>query len=399
MRDLITKLTTGFILVFITILTVLYSEGWRVNHITNLTQHNSSNPSLVKTGMLAVRSIPEAAKVFLDNEPETATDDTITSLTPGQYKLRIEKDGYEPWEKEVEVFPELVTDITAVLILQSPKLEPLTNVDVKAFTISNTQNNIAFLSKNTAKPGIWILPLNKSSINFFSNESYLLMPDTAAATPSLGESLSWSPNDKEMLVKMNEKGYLLYQTTDLNSPNTTAQSINDITTTNDKWNQYWETNFLENKLPVLVSQNISDEFIANIQSTKGNWSPDGEKFFMAMPNKENSAATKLMVYNSETPLPVGEKRVYETLSNIDLNSTNLYWYSDSYHLIMVEKDKARPNYYVISLIRIDGSNKTVIYTGNLASNQAYPTPGGDKIIVLTSLKENTPTNLYSISIR
>ncbi len=398
MKDLVTNLTTGFILVFITMLTVLYSEGWRINNFIREST-DQSNSVVTRTGMLAVRSIPEGAKVFLNDEASTATDDTITSLTPGKYKLRIERAGFETWSKEVEVFPELVTDITAVLILQSPKLEPLTNVDVKAFSISATQNNIAFITKNIEKPGIWILPLNRNTINLFNNESYLFIPDTATNTPSLGDSIHWSPDDKEMAVRMNEKGYLLYQTNDLNNPSIRPTVLNDMTANEEKWHAYWKLNFLENKKNILQRQNINDYFINKLESTRGNWSPDGEKFFILDDDPQAEGKHKVVVYNSEIPVPVGEKRVYETLNQIDTSNTKIYWYTDSYHLILVEKDTERENYYTISLVRIDGSNRTVIYTGNLASDQAYPTPGGDKIIVLTSLKENTSTNLYSISIR
>lgn len=101
----------------------------------------------------------------------------------------------------------------------------------------------------------------------------------------------------------------------------------------------------------------------------------------------------------EDPLPVGEKRIYNTYSIDTSNNTFISWYTDSYHLIMVTEDVNKKGYYTISLIRIDGTNKTVIYSGLLASNQAYSTPSGDKIIVLTSLKEGASNNLYAIAIR
>src|SRR5690606_31694130 len=118
------------------------------------------------------------------------------------YTIKLEREGFESWEKEVEVFPELVTDITAVLVLQSPRLEPLTNTDVKSFGLSTNQNNIAFLTKNHREPGIWILPLTGSPLNIFRNNTKLLIADTTQFAPSLGENVWWSPDDTELLVQM-----------------------------------------------------------------------------------------------------------------------------------------------------------------------------------------------------
>ena len=396
MKDLISKLISGFILVFITVLTVMYSEGWRINPST--TNSEGVKNTLVKTGMLAVRSIPEGAKVYINDELITATDDTISALKPEKYKLKLIREGFEPWVKEVEVYPELVTDITAVLILQSPRLEPLTGSDVKAFNISNNQNSIAFTTKNQSNPGIWLLPLSQTGMNLFRNEAYSLVQDTALQAPSLADQLTWSPDDTEILVKMNEKGYLLYTLTGTNKP-TEATTIADPSEVQSRWNEYWKTNFLQEITPTLTEQKIPQNLFAKLNDTYGKWSPDNKKFYTIEQSENEPKTSSLVVYNSEIPIPVGEKRLYTTLNNIDPINTKIYWYSDSYHLILVEKVIDRQDYYIVSLIRIDGTNKTTIYTGNLASNEAYSTPGGDKIIVLTSLKENTPNNLYSISIR
>ena len=112
--------------------------------------------------MIAVRSIPDGAKIYIDEKLITATDDTTTNLIPNKYVLKVEKEGYETWKKEVNVYSDLVTDITAVLILQSPKLEPLTNIDVSTFALSNSKNNIIFTSANPTQPGLWLLPLKRT---------------------------------------------------------------------------------------------------------------------------------------------------------------------------------------------------------------------------------------------
>ena len=395
MKYLVSKLTTGFILIFITLITVLYSEGWRLNILNPFEQTNPEDikkETITKTGMIAVRSIPDGAKVFLNDEPVTATGDTITNLEPNKYSLKVSKEGYEVWEKEITVYSDLVTDITAVLVLQSPKLEPLTSLDVNTFALSNNQNNIAFTSSNENQPGLWLLPLNRSGINLFRNESEILIEDETGNLPSQATSISWTIDDKNLILQNENEERTNYEISNDRIISTTNINEEAFLELKEDKMSIWSEEFLSNKIEIIQEQNPPTYIVDSIPESMGNWSPDDEKFFTVRDEK-------LTVYNSESPLPVGEKRVYETIKNFNDQKTSVYWYSDSYHLIMVEEDESTPNYYTISLIRIDGSNKTAIYSGILASNKAYPNPSGDRIIVLTSLKENTPTNLYSIGLR
>ncbi|OGC52004.1 hypothetical protein A2982_00080 [candidate division WWE3 bacterium RIFCSPLOWO2_01_FULL_39_13] len=398
MKNIVALALTISSIFILTLAVVLYGDGWRID-FSGKTQTNTK-PELVKTGMLAIRSIPDGAKVYVNEKLITATDDTISSLRPSTYTIEVKKEGFEPWKKEVKVFPELVTDITAVLVLQSPRLEPLTNTDVKAFSLSSNQNDIAFLTSNHEEPGIWILPLANSPLGVFRNNTRLLIEDTAFATPSIGEQIWWSPNDKEILIKMNEKGYLLYTLPAQNTTKLVPLSVTNVQSTLARWETSWRENFLQPKIELISkSQQISKDTMNALENQDTFWSPDEDKFFYLSNNSEDSSKYDITVYNAEDPLPVAEQRVYHPLQIDDPEKTKVYWYSDSYHLITVDPVPGRDKYYTVSLIRIDGSNQTPIYTGTLESDQAYTTPSGDKIVVITSLKDNSKPNLYAIVIR
>ncbi len=437
---------TLIILLSITTLTILYSEGWRIR-LPNTSEDGTSSverPKIQKTGMIAIRSIPEGAKVYINDKAVTATDDTITSLSPGKYRIVVKKEGFETWSKEIEVFPELVTDITAILVLQSPKLEPLTNTDVTAYDMAHNYNELAYITKSRENPGIWKLSLAGTPINLLKNNSEPLIKDNEYASPSLGENLWWSPDDKELLVKMNDNGYLLYKI-DNNSKNNIPESITDVDKTLNQWASDYETDFLNKKIESVTSDAGFPEWLKDdLDKYQSEWSPDENKFYIIKDDKylrHSYAKTKstdqgdtsendntnskesnppqkpsttntnqksdknidnqlnVIVYNSENPLPVGEKELTFPVKIDDVERTHIFWYSDSYHLIVVTQDPKISNYYTIELVRIDGTNRTTIYSGLLASYKAYPTPSGDKIIVLTSLKDDSPTNLYGISIR
>lgn len=117
----------GYLETFLTIVVLgglttilyLYTSGYRLN--------NNKDKGVIdinKTGMISVKSLPTGASVSLDDELRTATDDTVSGIKPGIHALKIVKKGFVDWTKNIEVFEQLVTDITAVLISQSPRLEP-----------------------------------------------------------------------------------------------------------------------------------------------------------------------------------------------------------------------------------------------------------------------------------
>lgn len=69
--------------------------GWRINKDFTVEQK----------GLLSVRSIPESASVIIDGELQHQTTNMSKMLSEGKHKVRLEKDGYESWEKDFEVTP------------------------------------------------------------------------------------------------------------------------------------------------------------------------------------------------------------------------------------------------------------------------------------------------------
>jgi len=369
------------LLLLLTWATILYAKGYRVD----LAQ---KEVKVTQTGMLYVRSNPEGAKVYLNGKAVTATNSTISSLAPSKYTVRVTKEGFDPWEKEVEVFNELVTDITALLISKSPRLEPITNYGVSTFAMSHDGTKIAYTTKNSKNPGVWLLPLSGgSNISIFGGNRNLLVEDTPTIAYSLGKEIYWSPDDKELLAKLGDDKYYLVSASGGSFPN---NILVEATSSAQPTFSFWEIGRGE-KLKKYVEDLKLDEPTAVLALDSNTlWSPDYKKFLTSQKVDDNVI---YKVYNFEEPLPVGEKREYTSI--VANKDTDLYvsWYTDSFHLVMVEDSST------VYIVRIDGTNKTEIFTGNLASNKAYATPAGDKIIILASFKQNVPSDLYTVSIR
>lgn len=374
---------TVVIIIGITTALFLYTSGYR------LSKGKEKPIDVSKTGMIGAKSIPDGASVYLDEKLVTATNDTISSLKPGIHDLKIIKKGFVEWQKKVEVYEQLVTDITAVLVSQSPRLEPLTNTGARIPTISHTLSKLAYFSNDDEKPGIWIIPLSGgNSLNIFRSNSTIAIQDTRFTKYSSGKSIEWSPDEKSLLVESENGAFYLI---DLDT--NTAQT----TTTPDLTRQTWAETLLRKRTDLIDKLEISDEIKQLALSPKTVWSPDDKKFLYTL---QNGDQLEYRVYNMEKPLPIGEKA--ETMvftTNVNDKQPKISWYADSFHFVMVEGDVEKDQKGIISLIRIDGSNKIEIYNNTLFSDTVYSVPGGDKMIIVTSYKSAGQTNLYTVAIR
>src|SRR3989344_4799127 len=127
------------LLILITTGIFLYAQGYRLDF---------RQRTLTATGIILAKSLPEGAQVYLDGELTTATNSTLSGVKPGTYQVKIERDGYFPWEKNIEVKAGLVTEIIALLPPLSPSLTAVTQEGARLVTSAPSGVKAAFLSKN-----------------------------------------------------------------------------------------------------------------------------------------------------------------------------------------------------------------------------------------------------------
>lgn len=326
--------------------------------------------------------------MYVDGKLITATNGTIAGLIPGEHALKIAKKGFVDWQKKVEVFPELVTDITAILVSQTPRLEPLTNTGAKHPSISPSLSKLAYFSKDEETPGVWIIPLTNDGLSIFRSTPFAVLEDSRITKYSEGMAIHWSPDEKELLVEgSNGVFYLADLATN------TAKTVTDVAAIQNEW----EKTLMKKRSDFIEKLDIPEDIKEKAISQQATWAPDGKKFLYTETIGTN---IQYKIYNMEKPLPVGENVESTALVTAQTSpQPGITWYSDSYHLILTEKNPQNENVMTISLLRIDGTNKTEVYNNTLYSNVVYSSPGGDKLIVLTSFKSGEQTDLYTIGIR
>lgn len=369
-KQIVTILVPPALLIATTIV-IFFGKGYVVN---------LNGRTVEKTGMLVVKSQPDGAKIFIDGEWKSASPYTFSNLRPKSYLLRVEKEGFSTWEKQVNVYPELVTDMTAVLVSMTPKLEPLTIGGASHPTYNETTRTIAYTTTQN-KPGIWILPIGRPlPITLFQATPTLVMPDNEKTKYSGAEELTWSPTGDELLVKIKSNDYRLINVSQ-------SQELEKLTTPT-KTVAAWEAEKIKKRLAFLEKQVITPELAQTATASATVWSVDDRKF-MYVGRSNNTPA--LLIHNMERPIPIDEKTDYATIQPYN-NLTVPIWYPDSYHLILREGNS-------LYLMRIDGTNKTEIYSGAMEGDALFVAPDGTKVIISASFKKDAPPELYAVSLR
>jgi len=158
------------------------------------------NGQLKGTGLLVANSFPTGAQVYIDGKLTTATDDTL-NLPPGEYRVKIQKDGFLPWEKSLKLEEELVTQTNARLFPAVPELKPLTFSGALNPIPSPDGNKIIYTVASAsaqAKNGLWLQELANRPLNLSRGPRQLAT--TSPSFPFEKAQLVWSPDSSQVLA-------------------------------------------------------------------------------------------------------------------------------------------------------------------------------------------------------
>ncbi len=394
------------LLILTTTMVVLYGRGYRLGF-------QKSGPQLSKTGILQVKSLPTGAQIYIDGHLQTATDNDI-NLTPGKYTVRITKDGYDDWQKDMQIEKEIVSSAYALLFPKAPTLQSISTFGVESAVVDPSETRIAFrIASNSAqKNGIYVFEM--------TNRGFPVLAGQSGSTQIVDETIdnfsqakiTWSPDGKQILASIplgESSTYYLLKSDSFNSApqnvTTTVQSILD------SWNQErldkQEARLKSLKKPVQAFARQNFRILA--------WSPDETKILY-----QASHSAEMPIFLK--PRLIGNNLLYERRDlkegaiyvyhiNEDVNTRivdttseqcteleqdcdrSLTWFPDSSHLIYVHDKK-------IDLVEDDGANMTTIYAGPFLDHYVYPWPDGSKIVILTNLgNSSTSPTLYTIGLK
>ena len=89
-------------------LLILYSLGYRYNFSTN---------SIEKNGAFYIKSYPKNANIFInDKKNNKKTPRQILNIKPDNYKLKITKENYLDWKKELAIIEGETTFVENIVL-------------------------------------------------------------------------------------------------------------------------------------------------------------------------------------------------------------------------------------------------------------------------------------------
>ncbi|MEP7104175.1 MAG: carboxypeptidase-like regulatory domain-containing protein [Candidatus Dojkabacteria bacterium] len=134
---------------------------------------------VIQTSIINLNSLPDEVNVFVNDKRVDRVDGRIENLDPGTIKLRVEKDGYTTWEKDVVLQAGVVKDINVQLFPNNLDLSALTvsNIDKAVFTKDSEYIFYSVLNEtNPGDKGIWKLKLSRNILNLTENKPVKILP-------------------------------------------------------------------------------------------------------------------------------------------------------------------------------------------------------------------------------
>ena len=193
---------------------IFYSQGWRPD-TENCRFNDLFNCSvrLQKTGAVFIETQPKGViiklddKVFQDKSGLIQSGTLITELSPKNYKIRIEKDGYLSWTKNFRIESGLVTEVPKIILLpEKTEKKPVpTPKPVDNFWI-NSQQKIVFK--------------NNGILYYLQDSSIKLRGD---------EFIQWSEDgNKIILQNLKNQNYYLYELGNLSKTLNISAVLNNL---------------------------------------------------------------------------------------------------------------------------------------------------------------------------
>lgn len=392
---------TFFILILITVVAVgaiAYGRGYRI------TRDETGRNIVAGTGLLVLTSVPDGARAFVDDELVTATDNTV-NLKPGIYKVRIEKDGYFAWEKQIEIKNERVTETNALLFPKAPQLTNLTTNGATNPVTDMERKIVAYTvaSASSELNGIYVMNLNRGILPFGDGSRQIANNLIDNFSDS---KIEVSPDGLQLLATIeavstgSSRTYLL-NTNEFNaSPLLVTTTVDEI---RDEWKE--ESLTFKNERIKALPRRVQGLFSQYFENPL--FSPEEDKVLYTasisatlpivinppIPSTNSTPETRTLIEGNIYVYNIKDDKNY-LLKDVQNNTAPEYiWHPANRHLYFIEDNR-------INTIEYDGFNKTTVYAGPFIGEFVTPSSDGTGIVILTNFNDPTnPPNLYKVIFR
>jgi hypothetical protein len=193
-----------FFLIFLAVAPalLLYTAGYRYNPKKNQLERN---------GTLIIDSTPSGAIVFIDGENTGETSPvTIQNVVPGWHKIGLQKPGFHPWEKTIEIRPEQVSFANDIWLWRESAPHLVLKGNFERASANPLQDTLALIERSTSTARLlyWSPDQSSSSVHTIpaSIQQFSPLRWNARGDAVLGGGLSsntetwWSKSDTRSSV-------------------------------------------------------------------------------------------------------------------------------------------------------------------------------------------------------
>jgi hypothetical protein len=410
-------MTKTRVLIFFTTIIIVFGLGYLLSLYARGYKFNTQTLRISPSGLLVIKSNPEAAQVYINGEFKTATNTSI-SLAPGTYDVSVKKDSYSNWNKRLTIEKEVVTEADAHLFKTAPSFSPVTISSCINPLSSDDSTKIAYSSPATRenisgqKDGLWVIENINLPLGFSRDPKRLTNGDLGDAT------WYWSPDGRQILL-ITKNGNFLLDATSYTSQDKRVNISNKIEATIAEWNDQRQK-ILNSKLKGL-SEKLTDILLNNAANIT--FSLDETKILYRatsdaqIPSEIIKPIPGASTQKQERNIKKGQNYVYDIkedrnflvpgsdttqigywpFDTLDKNPVppqeKLIWFPTSRHLVYAKQGK-------IIILDYDGTNQQEVYSGSYVSPNVFTTLSTDRLLILTNLgADSSEANLYSLSLK
>lgn len=182
----------AFILTFLTVAPaiILSTAGYR---------YNFDRGRLERTGVLTVDTAPEGATIYVnDRRHGDPTPTRVQRLSPGRYRVRVEKAGFRDWTRTVEVQSRTSTFLDRIVLYREgiPEFQLAAGADQTRF--SPDGRYLAMLTRRPSGTEMRLTDLRTGDV---------WLPYRTGRDGEAAFSMAWSPDGRRLLIERTRPVY------------------------------------------------------------------------------------------------------------------------------------------------------------------------------------------------
>ncbi len=189
---------------------IFYASGYRLD---------LKRIKILKTGTLYIEAdkIRDGQLYINDNllEDPFNKEQFVYNLLPGEYKVKLMKDGYYSWEKSLTINSSLTTFVNDLILFKKNVPLQMINDSIENFYLSNNKQQIVYTIDSESFTEIYLYVIESKEITLLYR-----IPQTQV-------SISWAASDKKLLVSTITSNTIL----EISNPQNTI-NINKVTALN-----------------------------------------------------------------------------------------------------------------------------------------------------------------------